>query len=78
MNLFYWFCILKWSGRQPPPCIDAPPTLQLLKHTITQVYNRAITKPEELNTYQAFSPEVIMLIMNIMMLITVEPLTTRL
>ena len=49
---------LQWSGRQPPPCIDAPPSLSLLKHILDQVYNRAITKPEELNTYQAFSPEV--------------------
>lgn len=47
-----------WSGRQPPPCIDAPPSLLLLKHILTQVYNRAIIKPEDLNNYEPFSPEV--------------------
>ena len=56
---------IQWSGRQPPPCIDAPPSLSLLKHILDQVYNRAITKPEELNTYQAFSPEVGVVCINI-------------
>ena len=48
----------QWSGRQPPACIDAPPSMPLLKHIMNQVYNRAITKPEELNFYEPFSPEV--------------------
>lgn len=49
---------LQWSGRQPPDCIDAPPTLLLLKHILNQVYNRAVTNPEALNSYEPFSPEV--------------------
>jgi H3 lysine-79-specific histone-lysine N-methyltransferase len=47
-----------WSGRQPPPGIDAPPSIPLLRHIINQAYNRAVTKPEELNSYEPFSPEV--------------------
>ena len=48
----------QWSGRQPPPCIDAPPSMPLLKHVMNQVYSKAITSPEELNYYEPFSPEV--------------------
>ena len=48
----------QWSGRQPPPCIDAPPSIPLLKHIMNQVYNRAVTNPERLNSYEPFSPEV--------------------
>jgi len=47
-----------WSGRQPPPCIDAPPSMPLLKHIMNQAYSKAITNPEELNYYEPFSPEV--------------------
>ena len=49
---------MQWSGRQPPDCIDAPPTLPLLKHILNQVYNRAVTDPDSLNSYEPFSPEV--------------------
>ncbi len=52
------FSPLQWSGRQPPSCIDAPPSMPLLKHIITQAYNRAITNPDLLNSYEPFSPEV--------------------
>lgn len=52
-------CVFKqWSGRQPPECIDAPPSQPLLKHILNQVYNRAVTNPEALNSYEPFSPEV--------------------
>ncbi|XP_019855114.1 PREDICTED: uncharacterized protein LOC109584002 [Amphimedon queenslandica] len=47
-----------WSGRQPPPCIDVLPSSQHLKHIITQIYNRSVKKPEDLNQYEPFSPEV--------------------
>ncbi|CAI7993879.1 Histone-lysine N-methyltransferase, H3 lysine-79 specific [Geodia barretti] len=47
-----------WSGRQPPPGIDAPPSIPLLRHIINQAYSRAITSPEDLNSYEPFSPEV--------------------
>lgn len=50
--------LLQWSGRQPPDCIDAPPPQALLKHVLNQVYNRAVTNPEALNSYEPFSPEV--------------------
>ena len=50
--------INQWSGRQPPPCIDAPPSMPLLKHIMNQAYSRAVTNPEELNSYEPFSPEV--------------------
>lgn len=49
---------MQWSGRQPPDCIDAPPSQPLLKHILNQVYNRAVTNPEALNSYEPFSPEV--------------------
>ena len=49
---------LQWSGRQPPPCIDVLPVSHHLKHILTQVYNRSVKKPEELNQYEPFSPEV--------------------
>lgn len=49
---------MQWSGRQPPDCIDAPPSLPLLKHILNQVYNRAVTNPDALNSYEPFSPEV--------------------
>ena len=49
---------IQWSGRQPPPGIDAPPSIPLLRHIINQVYNRSVTKPEDLNSYEPFSPEV--------------------
>ena len=49
----------QWSGRQPPPGIDAPPSIPLLRHIINQAYNRAVTKPEDLNSYEPFSPEVL-------------------
>ena len=48
----------QWSGRQPPPCIDAPPSMPLLKHIMNQAYSRAVTNPEDLNSYEPFSPEV--------------------
>ena len=48
----------QWSGRQPPPGIDAPPSIPLLKHIVNQAYNRAVTNPEDLNSYEPFSPEV--------------------
>lgn len=51
------YCV-QWSGRQPPACIDVPPIEHHLKHILTQVYNRSIKRPEELNQYPPFSPEV--------------------
>jgi H3 lysine-79-specific histone-lysine N-methyltransferase len=47
-----------WSGRQPPPGIDAPPSIPLLRHIINQAYSRAVNSPEDLNSYEPFSPEV--------------------
>ena len=49
---------MQGSGRQPPDCIDSPPCLPLLKHIMNQAYNRAVTNPEALNSYEPFSPEV--------------------
>ena len=50
--------LMQWSGRQPPPGIDAPPSIPLLRHIINQAYSRAVTSPEDLNSYEPFSPEV--------------------
>ncbi|KAI6656886.1 hypothetical protein LOD99_16188 [Oopsacas minuta] len=46
------------SGIEPPKCIGAPPSRDLLKHIMVQVYNRSIPDPDKLNSYQPFSPQV--------------------
>lgn len=47
-----------WKGRAPPPCINVPPSQELLRHIIQQVYSHAVKDPDKLNAYEPFSPEV--------------------
>ena len=39
-------------------CINVPPSQELLRHIIQQVYIRSVKDPEKLNDYEPFSPEV--------------------
>lgn len=47
-----------WKGCAPPMCINVPPSQELLRHIIQQVYIRSVKDPEKLNDYEPFSPEV--------------------
>lgn len=47
-----------WKGCAPPMCINVPPSQELLRHIIQQVYSRSVKDPEKLNAYEPFSPEV--------------------
>ncbi|KAK3731060.1 hypothetical protein QZH41_019219 [Actinostola sp. cb2023] len=47
-----------WKGRAPPPCINVPPSQELLRFIIQMVYSRAVKDPDKLNSYEPFSPEV--------------------
>ncbi|XP_031549497.1 uncharacterized protein LOC116287026 [Actinia tenebrosa] len=47
-----------WKGRAPPPCINVPPSRELLRFIIQCVYSRAVKDPDKLNSYEPFSPEV--------------------
>ncbi|XP_078355909.1 histone-lysine N-methyltransferase, H3 lysine-79 specific-like, partial [Oculina patagonica] len=47
-----------WKGRAPPACINVPPSQELLRHIIQQVYSHSVKDPDKLNDYEPFSPEV--------------------
>lgn len=48
----------QWKGCAPPACINVPPSQELLRHIIQQVYSHSVKDPDKLNDYEPFSPEV--------------------
>lgn len=54
----YCFILLQEKGTSLGKRGNKQPTRGLLRHILQQVYNQAVIKPEELNNYEPFSPEV--------------------
>ena len=52
------FFLHQWKGCAPPSCINVPPSQELLRHIIQQVYSHSVKDPDKLNDYEPFSPEV--------------------
>ena len=56
--MYYSHFPWQWKGRAPPTCINVPPSQELLRHIIQQVYSHSVKDPDKLNDYEPFSPEV--------------------